>query len=96
MCLNVLLLSSSVNFTFKPLVSLYLSISYMSKSEPNSNNDKLNKIIVFLDFQDIGVTHGYSEAIVDIEVVNCENEARNIYSEIMGSDHCPVGLEINY
>lgn len=69
-------------------LSLYLSISYMGKSEPNSTNDKLNKIVVFLNFQDIGITHGYSEATIDIDVVNCENEARNIYSEIMNIIDC--------
>ena len=64
-------------------ISLDLSITYMGKSQRSEYNDEFNKIYIFLDFRDAGMNLNYSDAIVEIETTNQENEAHNVYYEIM-------------
>lgn len=59
-----------------------LSVSYFSNASRNSNNE-YNRINAYIEFQDCGMNLKYSDASVSVETTNKENEAHNIYSEIM-------------
>lgn len=59
-----------------------LSVSYFSNASRNSNNE-YNRINAYIEFQDCGMDLKYSDASVSVETTNKENEAHNIYSEIM-------------
>ena len=59
-----------------------LSDSYFSNASRNSNNE-YNRINAYIEFQDCGMNLKYSDASVSVETTNKENEAHNIYSEIM-------------
>lgn len=59
-----------------------LSVSYFSNASRNSNNE-YNRINDYIEFQDCGMNLKYSDASVSVETTNKENEAHNIYSEIM-------------
>lgn len=59
-----------------------LSVSYFNNASRNSNNE-YNRINAYIEFQDCGMNLKYSDASVSVETTNKENEAHNIYSEIM-------------
>lgn len=64
-------------------ISLDLLIVYMGKSEKSDYNDEYNRISADINFRDVGMNLKYSEARIDINTTNQENEANNIYSEVM-------------
>lgn len=63
-------------------IRIDLTISYFSNTNRNNTNE-YNSINAYVEFQDCGMNLQYSEASVSIETTNRENEAHNIYSEIM-------------
>lgn len=63
-------------------IRIDLSVSYFSNTSRNNNNE-YNRINVYVEFKDCGMDLKYSDASVSVETTNKENEAHNIYSEIM-------------
>ena len=62
-------------------IRIDLSVSYFSNT--SRNNNEYNRINAYIEFQDCGMNLKYSDASVSVETTNKENEANNIYSEIM-------------
>lgn len=62
-------------------IRIDLSVSYFSNTSRNNNG--YNRINAYIEFQDCGMNLKYSDASVSVETTNKENEANNIYSEIM-------------
>ena len=57
-------------------ISIDLYVSFYTKSQNNTINDIYNKINVSLYFREFDVT-------IDVDTTNQENEAHNLYSEVM-------------
>ena len=57
-------------------ISIDLYVSFYTKSPNNTINDVYNKINVSLYFREFDVT-------IDVDTTNQENEAHNLYSEVM-------------
>ena len=57
-------------------ISIDLYISYYTKSNNSTTNDIYNKVNISLWFREF-------DASIDIDTMNQENEAHNVYSEIM-------------
>ena len=57
-------------------ISIDLYISYYTKSNNSTTNDIYNKVNISLWFREF-------DASIDIDTMNQENEAQNVYSEIM-------------
>ncbi len=62
--------------TIKKSISIDLYVSFYTKSPNNTINDIYNKVNVSLYFREFDVT-------IDIDTTNQENEAHNLYSEVM-------------
>ena len=57
-------------------ISIDLYVSFYTKNQNNTINDRYNKINVSLYFREFDVT-------IDVDTTNQENEAHNLYSEVM-------------
>lgn len=63
-------------------IRIDLSVSYFSNTSKGDNNE-YNRINAYVEFRDCGMNLKYSEATVSVATTNQENEAHNVYSEIM-------------
>ncbi len=64
-------------------IEISLSNSYYSKVNGSDTNDQYNKVYAYVEFRDAGGDLKYSDAIVNVDSTNQENEANDVYYNIM-------------
>ena len=64
-------------------IELNMSISYYARSQNSNYNDIYKGINIMLFFRDCGGDLKYSDVIINVDTTNQENEAHNLYSEVM-------------